>query len=123
MLTVVTLLLVFLKQVVGLQVFGLYQPLLFTLAMYVVGWETALSLLAAAILSHVLVNFLTKKITILVHAKIGAKVVLYVVLSFAALALNHMFGANPTVSGLVSIGNVLAVYLIPLVVATKLVTI
>jgi hypothetical protein len=59
----------FLKQVVGFNVFGIYYPLLFAITIAVLGFSGALVFLVTGFFSIYLINMFSKRFHLLLHAK------------------------------------------------------
>lgn len=68
-----------LRQVVGLSVFGVYQPLLFAVTLFLVGWKSTLFFFLIAILATVLLRLFSKQVSLLQSSKISLLVCLYAI--------------------------------------------
>lgn len=66
-----------LRQVVGLSVFGVYQPLLFALTLFLIGWKATLLFFWVAIFSTFILRLISKYLHLLQSAKISLLVCLY----------------------------------------------
>lgn len=82
---IITLILIFLRQVVGIQVFSIYYPLLGGITLLLIGNKLFLILLAIARFAHRCTYLLSRKLSILVHAKIGVYITLYIIYTVTAL--------------------------------------
>lgn len=88
------LLITIFRQVVWFSVFGIYSPLLFTVSLYLLGIQPALFLFAIALLSTLLIRFLTTKLYLLHSAKVSLLVILYFFLTIVVLGLDSLRGTN-----------------------------
>lgn len=70
-LAVVALIISFLRQIVGLSVYGVYWPLLFALTGHLLGIQITLALLGIALLSNILMGFLNKRMYLLHSSKVS----------------------------------------------------
>jgi hypothetical protein len=91
-LAVVTLVLNFLKQIVGVYVFGVYNPILLALSLAVADARIALAFLAIAFLAVAVTGFLAKRFYLLYNAKRSLLIALYILFSIAFVALAHVAG-------------------------------
>jgi len=81
------LLLVFLRQVIGFSVYGLYYPLLMA-GIFVWLWETLTILFfIIALIAHLVSLLIQEKINMLVHAKMWLYLVIYILLTMLFLGL------------------------------------
>lgn len=94
-LTLAIALIVFRKQVLWFNAFGLYYPLLFALYLHLLGPKTAIALLLIAMLAQLIIGFINKKITLLVSAKLWATLILYFVASIVALRISKKLFNRP----------------------------
>ena len=78
------------KQIIGLNVFGIYYPILLgiTLASF---WLSALVFILIWFLSIILVNLLGNKVHLLIHAKRALLISLYIVLFLVILWIANFF--------------------------------
>ena len=67
-----------LRQVVGLSVFWVYQPLLFGLTLFLMGWKTALFIFILACLITFVVRAFCKKVQLLHNAKVSLLIGCYI---------------------------------------------
>ncbi|USN56360.1 MAG: hypothetical protein H6766_04805 [Candidatus Peribacteria bacterium] len=81
----ITVMLIFLRQVVGLNVFSIYYPILGAISLLLVGNKLFMIFFVIAWLSHWITYFASRKFHILVHAKIGIYLTIYTILSITAL--------------------------------------
>lgn len=78
--TFVVLVLNFLKQVVGFNVFGIYYPVLLAITLVSLGISGAAIFMLIGFISIVIVNFFSKKVHLLLHAKRALLISLYILL-------------------------------------------
>jgi hypothetical protein len=88
--TFVVLILNFLKQIVGLNVFGIYYPVLFAITISLLG-ISAFVFIAIGFFSILLVNAFSKKIHLLLHAKRSLLISLYILLFLFILGMDNIF--------------------------------
>jgi 7 transmembrane helices usually fused to an inactive transglutaminase len=81
----------FLKQVVGFNVFGIYYPLLFAITIAVLGFSGALVFLVTGFFSIYLINMFSKRFHLLLHAKRSLLLWTYVFLLLLALGVDNFF--------------------------------
>lgn len=88
--TFIVLILNILKQIIGLNVFGIYYPILLgiTLASF---WLSALVFILIWFLSIILVNLLGNKVHLLIHAKRALLISLYILLFLVILWIANFF--------------------------------
>lgn len=91
MITFVVLVLNFLKQVVGFNVFGIYYPVLLALAIASIGRSGAFIFLFIGLVSIAAVNLFSKKVHLLLHAKRALLISLYIVLFLFFLGIDNFF--------------------------------
>lgn len=70
-LTVVALIISFLRQIVGLSAYGVYWPLLFALTAHLLGLKITLILLLFAVITRLIMNGLNKTIYLLHNSKVS----------------------------------------------------
>lgn len=83
--TVVVLVLNILKQIVGLNVFGIYYPILLAITIIALGPSAALIFIVIGFLSIIAINAFTKKVHLLLHAKRALLISFYVLLFLLVL--------------------------------------
>lgn len=91
-LSVMTLVVAFANQILGLSAFGTYYPVLFALSLSTVGVGPSLLLLGAALLAGWLTRLFGKRVYLLHTAKKAVFFSGYLVLAIAALALDRAMG-------------------------------
>ena len=85
MLPLLVLLISIFRQVVGLSIFGVFNPLLFTFSLHIIGIPLTIIFFVSAFFATILMRIFTKKIYLLYSAKISLLIVLYSILSLGAL--------------------------------------
>lgn len=101
-LVAITLLLIFTRQVVWLNVFSIYYPILGAITLPLIGKKLFILFFVIALLSHRTTHLLSRKLHILIHAKIGVYLTVYSILtitglramSMSDLALNRDYTQN-----------------------------
>jgi hypothetical protein len=86
---------VFRKQIIGRNAFGVFYPLLFALNMHLLGFKTAIWFIVIGACAVLLTNLIIKKINLLYSAKIGLNITLYVLLTLIALRIVHSTTGQP----------------------------
>ena len=76
-LTVVALIISFLRQIVGLSAYGVYWPLLFALTAHLLGLKITLILLLFAVITRLIMNGLNKTIYLLHNSKVSIWICVY----------------------------------------------
>jgi hypothetical protein len=89
-LTLVVLVLNFLKQVVWFNVFGIYYPILFAIIISSL-WLSAFIFITIWFLSILIVNIFSKRIHLLLHAKRSLLISLYIALFLLILGVDNFF--------------------------------
>lgn len=89
-LTLVVLMLNFLKQVVWFNVFGIYYPILLAITISSL-WVSAFLFMAIGFISISIVNFVSKKIHLLLHAKRSLLISFYITLFLLILWIDNYF--------------------------------
>lgn len=89
-----TLLISILRQIVGFSIFGIYSPLLFAVSMSILGVPFSLTLLAIGLIAKLLIRLFTKKIYLLHNAKTSLLILLYFFLMLIIFWLNNIFWFN-----------------------------
>lgn len=84
------MLLVFARQVIGIWVFGLYYPLLFAIVFAILGESVTLIFFVLAFFAHLLAIFIQQRVNLLVHAKMGLYLILYIFSTIVLLWLVTM---------------------------------
>lgn len=90
----VTLLLNFLKQIVGVYVFGVYNPLLLALSLAVADARVTAMFLLIAFVAVAATSFVARRFYLLYNAKRALLITFYIILSIAFVALSHSLGAG-----------------------------
>ena len=81
-----------LRQMVGLSVFGVYQPLLFGLTLFLIGWKTALFIFILACLSTFVVRGFCNRIQLLHSAKVSLLIGCYILFFLFGVWADNYFG-------------------------------
>lgn len=89
-LTTIVLILNIMKQIVWLNVFGIYYPILFAIVLSIL-WPSSLTFIAIWFLSIILVNLFTRKVHLLINAKRALLISLYIVLFFFLIGIDNFF--------------------------------
>lgn len=89
-LTLVVLILNFLKQVVWFNVFGIYYPILFAITISSL-WLSAFLFIAIGFIAITLVNIFSKRVHLLLHAKRSLLISLYIALFLLILGVDNFF--------------------------------
>lgn len=89
--TFIVLVLNFLKQIVGFNVFGIYYPVLFALVAVSLGFSTAFMFICIGFTSIILVNLFSKKIHLLLHAKRALLISIYILFLLLVLWVDNFF--------------------------------
>ncbi len=89
-----TLLISILRQIVWFSVFGIYSPLLFAVSMSILGVPFSLALLIIWLITKFIIRIFTKKIYLLHNAKSALLIILYFFLLLLVFWLNTMFWLN-----------------------------
>ena len=89
-LTLVVLVLNFLKQVVWFNVFGIYYPILFAIIVSSL-WLSAFLFIGIGFIAITLVNFFSKRVHLLLHAKRSLLISLYIALFLLILWVDNFF--------------------------------
>lgn len=84
---VAVLLIVFVKQFIGISSYGVYYPLIFAIAIHVVWLKTSLFLLFVAFVAKMFVIMFTRRLTLLATAKLWLQIVLYIFLTVFGLVV------------------------------------
>jgi hypothetical protein len=79
----------FLRQIIGFSVFGVYQPLLFAITIFLIGWKSALFFFGIAILATIILRLFSKRVPLLQSAKISLLVCLYVIFLIIGLFVTY----------------------------------
>ncbi|MCX6824899.1 MAG: hypothetical protein NTY80_01625 [candidate division SR1 bacterium] len=87
-----TLLISILRQIVGFSIFGMYSPLLFAISMSILGVPFSLALLAIGLVSKLLMGLFTRKMYLLHNTKTSLLVLFYFFLILLIFGLNNIFG-------------------------------
>ncbi len=86
-----TLLISILRQIVGFSIFGMYSPLLFAISMSILGVPFSLALLAIWLVSKLLMGVFTRKMYLLHNTKTSLLVLFYFFLILLIFWLNNIF--------------------------------
>ncbi|MFA7298384.1 MAG: 7TM domain-containing protein [Candidatus Absconditabacterales bacterium] len=89
-----TLAISILRQIVGFSIFGIYSPLLFAISMSILGIPFSLALLAIGLITKILIRLFTKKMYLLHNAKTSLLIILYFFLMLLIFGLNNILGLN-----------------------------
>lgn len=84
-LVAITVILIFLRQVVWLNVFSIYYPILGAIALLLIGNKLSILFFGVARISHRITHLTAKRFHILIHAKIGIYLTIYTIMSISAL--------------------------------------
>lgn len=94
-LTVVALLFNILKQVIGLDTFSMYYPILFSVIFTQMGINFTLFFICIAVISIVLVDWVTERyIQLLINAKKSFLISVYILFIFLFLGFDNLLGLN-----------------------------
>jgi hypothetical protein len=89
-LTTVVLILNVIKQIVWLNVFGIYYPILFAIVLSILG-PASLSFIMIGFFSILLVNLFTRKVHLLINAKRALLISLYIFLFLFLIGIDNFF--------------------------------
>ena len=89
-----TLVVSVLRQIVGFSIFGIYSPLLFAVSMSILGVPFSLTLLGVGLVTKILMRLFTKKIYLLHNAKTSLLIILYFFLMLLIFWLNNILWLN-----------------------------
>ncbi|MCX6824121.1 MAG: hypothetical protein NT085_03255 [candidate division SR1 bacterium] len=89
-----TLVISILRQIVGFSIFGIYSPLLFAVSMSILGVPFSLALLAIGLVTKLLMSLFTKRMYLLHNAKTSLLIILYFFLMLLVFGLNNLLGLN-----------------------------
>lgn len=89
-----TLLVSILRQVVGFSIFGVYSPLLFAISLSILGIPFSLALLAIWLVAKLILRLFTKRMYLLHNAKTSLLILLYFFLMLLIFWLNSIFWLN-----------------------------
>jgi hypothetical protein len=118
--TLIVLVISTLRQIVGLSVFGVYQPLLFALTLFLIGWKATLFFFFAAILATVIVRVFTHYIRLLQSTKISLLVCTYVLCLLIGFWLDEYLTIGLLGKSLRTNGSIVLPLLIFIMVSDKL---
>ncbi len=108
--------LVFLRQIIGVSVFGLYFPMLMAISFVMIGEPTTLLFFGLSFVSYYAAKFLHAKINMLVYAKIGSYLILYIFFTLLLLGIATLITSYQWNLGWVSdIVVVISYLLMPLI--------
>lgn len=91
LLSVVALIFNILKQIIGLDTFSVYYPLLFAIIVSQMGYTFSLVFAALAVISVIVSNAITNRIQLLVNAKKAFLLSMYIFLLLAAMGVDNVF--------------------------------
>ena len=91
LLSVVALIFNILKQIIGLDTFSVYYPLLFAIIVSQMGYTFSLAFAALAVISVIVSNAITNRIQLLVNAKKAFLISMYIFLLLAAMGVDNVF--------------------------------
>ncbi len=94
LLSFLALVISFAAQVVGLNVFGVFNPLLFGLSLYILWPALTILLMLAAFVTMLLIKRFTDKVYLLYTAKVALIVVVYCVTCLLCFAVERLIGYN-----------------------------
>lgn len=89
-----TLLISILRQIVWFSVFGIYSPLLFAVSMSILGVPFSLTLLGIWLITKILMRLFTKRMYLLHNAKSALLIILYFFILILVFWLNTIFWLN-----------------------------
>lgn len=89
--TFIVLVLNFLKQIVGFNVFGIYYPVLFALVAVTLGFSTAFMFISIGFISIIIINLFSKKVHLLLHAKRALLISIYILFLLLVLWVDNFF--------------------------------
>jgi hypothetical protein len=107
---------------VGLSVFGVYQPLLFALTLFLIGWKATLFFTGIAIVVVIAVRMFSKRVALLQSAKISLLVCLYSILLLVGFWVEERLGIGLLGKSLRTNGFIVLPILILVMVSDKLFT-
>jgi len=111
-----------LRQVGGLSVFGVYQPLLFAIALFLIGWKAALFLFVIATITTASIRIFGKYVLLLQSAKISLLICLYSILLLFGFWIDHALGLGIIGKLLRSNGFIILPIIIVVMAAEKIYT-
>ena len=91
LLSVVALIFNILKQIIGLDTFSVYYPLLFAIIVSQMGYTFSLVFAVLAVISVIVSNAITNRIQLLVNAKKAFLISMYIFLLLAAMGVDNVF--------------------------------
>jgi len=89
-----TLVISILRQIVGFSIFGIYSPLLFAVSMSILGVPFSLALLIIWLVTKLLMSLFTKRMYLLHNAKTSLLIILYFFLMLLIFWLNNLLWLN-----------------------------
>lgn len=89
--TFIVLVLNFMKQVIGFNVFWIYYPILLAITIVLLWGSWTLLFIVIGFVSILIVNFFSKKIHLLLHAKRALLISIYIVFFLFALGIDNFF--------------------------------
>ncbi|NDK19336.1 hypothetical protein GW819_00680 [Candidatus Gracilibacteria bacterium] len=89
--TFIVLVLNFLKQIVGFNVFGIYYPVLFALVAVSLGFSTAFMFISIGFISIIIINVFSKRVHLLLHAKRALLISIYILFLLLVLGVDNFF--------------------------------
>lgn len=82
------------RQIIGLPVFSVYNPIFFAISMVVLWWEFTFILFAIGFIATFLIWLINKRIYLLHSAKISMLIIIYFILIMIFLTLERYFNRN-----------------------------
>lgn len=110
---------VFCKQVIGFNSFGVYYPLLFAYSLHTIWLKTTIALFVLAIISRIFVSLVTRQFTLLATAKLGLQILSYVIFSFVGMALYSWLFSTSYDFAIFSNGMIVIAYIALFLTAAK----
>ncbi|MFA6256003.1 MAG: 7TM domain-containing protein [Candidatus Absconditabacterales bacterium] len=89
-----TLVINILRQIVGFSIFGIYSPLLFAVSLSILGVPFSLTLLVIGLITKIVMRLFTKRMYLLHNAKTSLLIILYFFLMLLVFGLNTILGLN-----------------------------
>jgi hypothetical protein len=120
--TLLVLVISTLRQIVGLSVFGVYQPLLFAFTLFLIGWKATLFFFLIALLATVVVRIFTHYIRLLQSTKISLLICVYVLFLLVGFWIDERFAIGLLGKSLRNTGAIILPLLICSMVNDKLFT-
>ena len=119
-LTLVVVILVGIKQVIGLNIFGLWYPILFALALSNIGPTWTMLFFVLALIADMSVRLFAKRVNLLSASKIGLRVLIYTIVTLAGITIAQQTGWMSLSTMTANTETVFLVYVAMLIITTKL---